>query len=504
MSKRLLAAIAFSVIAAVGLGQSSNTADPLSNFAVRLDGGDIVETGTVTSVGISVPSQFTLSGSPITGSGTFTISQASQAAGTFFGVDFSAGAVPTFQAPAVSDGACLGRSGNNWASLACSGGGAMATDALWDAAGDLAVGTGANTGARLAIGGNNTLLKSNGSAVSWGAVDVSTAQVTGLLPLANLANGSAISVLGRSANSSGVMASITCTGGTDAVIRESGSTLGCGTVATAGIAGDAITNAKLANMTAPAIKGRTTTGAGDPEDLTVAQLAEMLHKHTTYAGWFDDLCMGTNSNGGRMDKYLAVLANSATVLPYGDSSLAVDHPCMIDGVLQTSAASSFALVATDSGQVRNMKLTGGAAVLNTSVRFEDLATDATEDYVYRWGLLYGVGALTTNVRFQYDVGAGGNFWQICHQENGGGDSCTTTTTAIAADTWYPLEIRINAAGTSANFYVNGTETSGSPLTLSATTNNVINMMEVTKNTGTATRHIYIDYLGFYQALTNAR
>lgn len=47
------------------------------------------------------------------------------------------------------------------------GGGAVATDAIWDAAGDLAVGTGANTAARLAIGTSGLLLKSNGTTATW-------------------------------------------------------------------------------------------------------------------------------------------------------------------------------------------------------------------------------------------------------------------------------------------------------------------------------------------------
>lgn len=49
------------------------------------------------------------------------------------------------------------------------GGGSVATDAIWDAAGDLAVGTGANTAARLAIGANATVLTSNGTTASWAA-----------------------------------------------------------------------------------------------------------------------------------------------------------------------------------------------------------------------------------------------------------------------------------------------------------------------------------------------
>jgi hypothetical protein len=52
-------------------------------------------------------------------------------------------------------------------------GGAMATDALWDAAGDLAYGTGSNTGARLAIGTARQVLLVNAGATApeWGAVD---------------------------------------------------------------------------------------------------------------------------------------------------------------------------------------------------------------------------------------------------------------------------------------------------------------------------------------------
>jgi len=48
------------------------------------------------------------------------------------------------------------------------GGGSVATDAIWDAAGDLAVGSGANTAARLAIGAAGLALVSNGTTAAWG------------------------------------------------------------------------------------------------------------------------------------------------------------------------------------------------------------------------------------------------------------------------------------------------------------------------------------------------
>lgn len=51
--------------------------------------------------------------------------------------------------------------------VAPSGGGSVATDAIWDAAGDLAVGSGANTAARLPIGGEGTFLGVVGGALTY-------------------------------------------------------------------------------------------------------------------------------------------------------------------------------------------------------------------------------------------------------------------------------------------------------------------------------------------------
>ncbi len=49
------------------------------------------------------------------------------------------------------------------------GAGSVATDSIWDAAGDLIVGTGANTAAKLTIGTSGYVLTSNGTTAVWAA-----------------------------------------------------------------------------------------------------------------------------------------------------------------------------------------------------------------------------------------------------------------------------------------------------------------------------------------------
>jgi hypothetical protein len=79
----------------------------------------------------------------------------------------------------------------------------------------------------------------------------------------------ALSVLGRASNSTGNVAAIAA--GTDGhVLRRAGTALAFGTVATAGLADQAVTNAKLANMAANTVKVRAATSSGAASDLAMA------------------------------------------------------------------------------------------------------------------------------------------------------------------------------------------------------------------------------------------
>lgn len=84
---------------------------------------------------------------------------------------------------------------------------------------------------------------------------------------AKMQNGGALSVPGRSANSTGVLADISATADGQ-VLRRSGTTLGFGTVANAG----------LANMAESTIKGRASgAGTGVPTDLSASQVRSILN-----------------------------------------------------------------------------------------------------------------------------------------------------------------------------------------------------------------------------------
>src|SRR6185369_16249223 len=116
----------------------------------------------------------------------------------------------------------------------------------------------------IADGGDATLVRPS----NWNA-DHTIADNT--VTDAHLRDSGALSVIGRSANSSGDPADISATAATGAVLRESGSALGFGTIATAGIADDAITYAKIQNVSASdRLLGRDTALAGDVEELSVS------------------------------------------------------------------------------------------------------------------------------------------------------------------------------------------------------------------------------------------
>lgn len=113
------------------------------------------------------------------------------------------------------------------------------------------------------------------------ALGIATAGVT----YAKIQNVGALSVFGRSGNTSGVGADISATAASGAVLRESGSTIGFGQIATAGITDANVTYAKIQNVTALSVFGRASNTTGVGADIVAGADFNVLRRSGTTIGF---------------------------------------------------------------------------------------------------------------------------------------------------------------------------------------------------------------------------
>ena len=174
--------------------------------------------------------------------------------------------VPTGTLYYVTDETVLERSdGTNWQSYSA----AVVTPGITQLTGDVTAGPGA------------------GSV----AATIANAAVTS----AKISNRGALSVFGRSANSIGVGADIAAVAASDSVLRESGSTIGFGTIATAGIANAAVTDAKISNRSALSVFGRAVNSIGAGADIVAGGSDQVLRRTGTTVD-FGQLTVGMAPN----------------------------------------------------------------------------------------------------------------------------------------------------------------------------------------------------------------
>jgi len=138
--------------------------------------------GTVTSVGLSAPSEFVVSGSPVTTTGTLTLTKATQSANLVYaGPATGVAAMPTFRSLVVADIPDIS-SGLTGTLPAVNGGTGQSSYTV----GDLLYASGATALSKLLSVATGNALISGGvaTAPSWGKIGLTT-HVTGILPIAN-------------------------------------------------------------------------------------------------------------------------------------------------------------------------------------------------------------------------------------------------------------------------------------------------------------------------------
>ena len=284
-------------------------------------------------------------------------------------------------------------------------------------------------------------------------------------------------------------------------------TLGLGSLATASTVDTAaitdanVTYAKIQNVTTNRFLGRQTAGSGVVEELDPSnaingtEIVRGRGRVTVY-----NECL--NSIG------YPFTVTSSTGSTAAQAISVNNRP----GVARMTTAGSATGRTSPGIGVSAISVGQGAIVYEAAVNVTTLSTSAE-----RFQLIVGLFDTQTaanqvdGVYFLYDEGgvstssAASANWQQCTVSNSV-RTFNTTSTAVSAGTWVTLRIEINAAGTLATFYIDGTATGTTHNTNIPTgTARATGMgMLLIKSVGTTARTVDIDYVAFDEALTSSR
>ena len=152
----------------------------------------------------------------------------------------------------------------------------------------------------------------------------------------------------------------------------------------------------------------------------------------------------------------------------------------------------------------------GKVIFETYVNVETLST-ATDRFLLHVGYTAAIAVNTTTCyQFVYDEGgtstnggAASPNWKCCTFNNVTRTN-TNTGIAVTASAWYKLRIEVNATNTGVDFYINNTLVASHTTGVGGAITGLSPKIVFTKTAGTTNRNVYVDYIGMTQTFTNQR
>lgn len=288
--------------------------------------------------------------------------------------------------------------------------------------------------------------------------------------------------------------------------------IGAGAVGTTELAGDAVTYAKMQNVSASdKVLGRI-SGAGDVEEIAFTAAMRALADDATVAAQRQTLDVRRQPSRsfvqvGPEDFVSAqpFVTSTGSGGAVGLNDAANSDPGGYPGwcILQTTTnAAARAAITPAPGQ--SILLGYGDWTFDTIVRVPTLS-DGTETFVAYIG--FGdsaTGNPTDGVLFRYTHSVNSGKWECVTRANNV-ETVSDSGVAVVAGTIVRLGITINAAATSVTFTIDGatvaTITTNIPTGAGRQTGLV---WSIIKSAGTTNRRLDVDYLDVYCELTTAR
>lgn len=178
----------------------------------------------------------------------------------------------------------------------------------------------------------------------------------------------------------------------------------------------------------------------------------------------------------------------------------VNHP----GVWSFDTAASTTGSGNYNTAITAILFGGGACEVGFLFKTPANLSDGTDTYTILAGFGDAPSALPVDGAYLIYDQTQDTHWQYVTSSNSSRTRAATTTT-FAVSTWYFLQVKVNAAGTSVGYYINGTLVNTATLTIPTGAGHETGIrFYIVKSAGTSSRAVLMDAYYYYHTFTSAR